>query len=326
MRVVTLGIAVPAGERRRVAELLIPYANDNGSPIEVLTVKQLPEAVFSPHDIWVPTYWTTAHALDIASRLGKVDPKHVVYLIQDYEPGFFPWSSEYSLASATYHAGFIPLVNSEPLRRYIELKENVSLPSSQTFAPQLDLARLEATALARSRDDAARVLFYGRPSKPRNMFNIGVGALRVAQSLLSNNGINVRVRSIGELHPSVQLGRGTHMRSIGRVGWNQYFELLADSDVLFSLQASPHPSHPPLDAIASGGWAVMNDLDGSRNQLHPRLMARRPDPDELGEAIVEGIRNSSSSPIEPRLDSEFLASLGGDLNESLDAAIGELND
>ncbi|HEX5328059.1 MAG TPA: hypothetical protein VFW75_15435, partial [Acetobacteraceae bacterium] len=57
-------------------------------------------AMIGPSDIFLATHWTTAQqANDI---LPKMQRKFFFYLIQDYEPAFYAWSSNYALAAATY--------------------------------------------------------------------------------------------------------------------------------------------------------------------------------------------------------------------------------
>lgn len=265
-------------------------------------------------DVWVVTHWTTAHPLDVACQLGVVRPEQVLYLVQDYEPGFYAWSSESAIARATYAAGFTLVVNSSPLRDYLLQQETVTVDDRFVFAPSLDLARLEETASRRRRHGVARIFFYGRPSRPRNLFPIGIAALRIASDSLPET--RATYVSAGEQFPTVDLGRAT-LTVKGKLAWPEYFELLASTDVVLSLQLSPHPSHPPLDAIASGAFAVTNELGGTRAQLHSRLMAVEPTPRDLAAAVISAAAIAVDS--EPqRFDAEFLDALGAPLERVLD--------
>ena len=85
------------------------------SDVTLVAREALGGASFGATDIWLASHWKTAHAVHIACESGLIDPRRVAYLIQDYEPGFSAWSTEYALASATYRAGFVPIVNSAPL-------------------------------------------------------------------------------------------------------------------------------------------------------------------------------------------------------------------
>lgn len=252
---------------------------------------------FTVDDRWLATYWTTAHALDVACRSGIISRTQVVYLVQDYEPGFFAWSSESSIAASTYHAGFAMAVNSIPLRDYLVATEDVVVGPDAVFAPNFDVGSMKRVAASRrgsAPHSVPRILFYGRPGKPRNMFTIGVAALRLAIAELASEGKKVVVISAGQPHPDIDLGHGTVMASRGTLDWLGYCNLVSDIDVGLSLQKSAHPSHPPLEMAMSGAWAVTNEFAGTREGLHPRLLVRHDDPMSLAAGIMEALRRSGS--------------------------------
>ena len=271
-------------------------------------------------DLWIATYWTTAHAIDVACRLDLIDRCRVIYLVQDYEPAFLPASTASALAASTYRAGFTLLVNSSPLADYIRRYEGVPIPDAQVFAPSLDLARLQQAQQARRPTPIPSVLFYGRPSKPRNMFPLGVAALRAAARRLT--GREVTFRSVGERHRDVVLAGGHMLRSVGKLSWSGYFEMLAEAQFVLSLQASPHPSHPPLDAVVSGAVAVTNELGGTRGGRHDRLIAVAPDPDEMATALVAAIEGHDPDP--GAYAPELLAHFGHPLDMAARAAVSQL--
>ncbi|ROP65172.1 hypothetical protein [Curtobacterium sp. ZW137] len=260
-------------------------------PVEVVTRESIPAAVFAADTVWIATYWKTAHALDVAARAGVVDPRRVVYLVQDHEPGFQPWSTAFAVASSTYRAGFTLCVNSEPVAAALRQTEGVAVASGLVFAPELDRAGIDRAAAVRaaSTRTAARVLFYARPSKPRNMYVLGVAALAAAAAQLRDAGVIAEFVSAGEQHEAVELGTGDVLRSLGTLDWNSYFEVLGETDVVLSLQQSPHPSHPPLDAAESGARVVTNDLGGARAGLHPSIGAVPADPATLGTAVARAV-------------------------------------
>lgn len=318
LRVVPFGPADP----EELAAALRTFLAVDGEPVPALQVvpqKLLPHTTVSPDDIWVVTYWTTAHAADVACRIGVLDPKNVVYLIQDYEPGFHAWSVAHALTRQTYHAGFHHVVNSSSLSRYLADREGEQTDHGLVFAPHLDLDRLARVAADRQPSATVRVFFYGRPSKPRNLFQLGVTALRAASVALAAEGIEWEAFSAGEAHPDIVLPGGGAVRSLGTLEWEAYYELLARSDVGLSLMHSPHPSHPPLEIAVSGGLSVTNDLDGSRSGFHPRVTAASLDPDALAAALVEAIRAAASHGPQP-----FAPPVGDVLGRPLDAVVGDL--
>ncbi|RWZ68531.1 hypothetical protein ELQ92_04820 [Labedella populi] len=258
--------------------------------VEILLRQDLPGSRFHPGDRWIATHWTTAHALDVAAHAELVDRSSVTYLIQDYEPGFTPWSTSFTTARSTYHAGFVPLVNSRPLLDHLERTEGLDVPPEHVFAPAFDGDRLADVAARRGRGDRTTVLFYGRPSKPRNLFELGVASLRRAMQILGDEATSVDVVSAGEAHPPVDLGGGRTLSPLGRMAWDDYFTFLPTANVVLSLQMSPHPSHPPLESAVSGAHVVTNEFYGTRQNLHERLTAVPESPDALGAALVAAIR------------------------------------
>jgi hypothetical protein len=267
----------------------------------------------NPLDVWVVTHWTTAFPARVAANLGRLDPSRVVYLIQDYEPAFHAWGSSFALSQSTYASPFVRVVNSSPVADYLRRFEGVSVPSQLVFAPELDLERLQASADARHASDRVRVLFYARPSRPRNLFAIGYSAL----SLLSERWPDkkqIRISTIGEQHGARSLGAYGPPRVLGKLSWEGYFAELADTDVFLSLQQSPHPSHPPLDAVTSGAFAVTNDLGGSRADLHERLGAVASNPESLAEALEDAVRRTTNGE-RHGYDDAWLARLGAPMAE-----------
>jgi len=261
-------------------------------PVVVVPQPLLPHLSISDEDIWIATLWNTAHAASVAAELGVLDPSRVVYLIQDYEPGFAPWSVQHALTRATYHAGFHHVVNSRPLATYLAAHEGDTADHGLVFAPHLELDRLERASEARRASDHVRIFFYSRPSKPRNLYQLGVATLKHASTRLADLRIPFRVSSAGEAHPSVALPGGGSVENLGILGWDTYFDLLGQLDVGLSLMYSPHPSHPPLEFAVSGALAVTNDLDGVRQDFHPRAQAVAADVTSLSAALVEAVQHA----------------------------------
>lgn len=329
VRVVMVRWTTP-GNSTAAAEALIadrfPESRVDGQPgVRVVRREDVLDTVFGTGDVWLATHWKTAHPLDVAATAGVVPRDRVVYLVQDYEPGFSPWSTEYAVAASTYRAGFRMLVNSEPLRRYLAEVEGIEVAPAATFAPHLDVELLGRVAAARrpAAEDGGvvRVLFYGRPSKHRNLFRLGVAALRVAVQELADDGLRVEFHSAGEQHGDVELdgGRGdTKLVSHGTMPWDDYFRFIASTGVVLSLQHSPHPSHPPFDGAISGARVVTNEFRGTRAALHPNLTAVPADARSLGLAVAEAVRRTAAAGptgFVPLAD----GALGGPLDTAVDA-------
>ncbi len=175
-----------------------------------------------------------------------------------------------------------------------------SPPPRPSPAPRRRAARTRRRSAPPRREDGGvvRVLFYGRPSKHRNLFRLGVAALRVAVQELADDGLRVEFHSAGEQHGDVELdgGRGdTKLVSHGTMPWDDYFRFIASTGVVLSLQHSPHPSHPPFDGAISGARVVTNEFRGTRAALHPNLTRWPADARSLGLAVAEAVRRTAAA-------------------------------
>lgn len=214
-----------------------------------------------PDDVFLATFWTTA---ELAARLvtwqattyGLEKPRPFAYLVQDFEPGFYPWSAQSELARATYGAAVptIAVVNSGLLAAHLAA-EGVMFDEQFTFEPRMD-RRLREVLGVEPHERTRRLVAYGRPETPRNAFPLVVEGLRAWVRQGGASGWDVV--SVGRPHPPVELGRGLRMRALGKLDVEAYASLLTESAVGLSLMVSPHPSYPPLDMAHLGMRVVTN--------------------------------------------------------------------
>jgi hypothetical protein len=291
-----------------------------GTELTVVAARDVPRTAFSTTDVWVATHFLTAHALQEAADRGLLDRERVVYLVQDYEPGFVPWSTDSVLAQATYHAGFHLLVNSEPVAAHIRTVEGLEIPDDRVFAPVLPLERLATIAARRSARIPRRLAFYGRPTRARNLYGLGLAALRSAVELLGPRSRDIEFVSMGAPTQAIPLGGGVTLRPGEKLGWDAYYDFLGDTDVVLSLQQSPHPSHPPLEAALAGAASITNEFGGTRVALHPGLRAVAPTVEALAGALVDSLGNRPRTPVVAGLTT----SLGGRMEDAVDAVLAHV--
>lgn len=309
------GAPAPAA---RIAAILELASQLSGLPRPRVSARSVwTEAPSNEDDLHIVTFWTTALAAWVGTRLGTISRDRVIYLVQDYEPEFYAGSTESALGKLTYHAGFRLVVNSAPLARYLAAREGLATDIEYVFRPDIDLEWLARSAAQRTKTNVARIMFYARPTNPRNSFGLGAAALRVAGRKLQNANIGARFTSVGEPHPEVRVG-GTRVRSLGKLSWDGYFSELAHQDIVLSFQQTPHPSHPPLDAVASGAFAVTNDFADSRGRLSARLLTASADPAVVADRIVEAAEQVLAGRVLDHLDEEFVSSLGRPLKDVSD--------
>ena len=244
-------------------------------------------------DVFMATAWWTAHnGFSILEWQQHQFPeslsRKMLYLVQDYEPGFYAWSTRYVLAQATYaHCEqTVAIVNSQELAEYLEAQ-------GHHFSQQFVLHPRLHPRLAAMRNNCGQfrkertMLVYGRPGTERNAFIILIAALRMwAQAY--GPAAQWQVVSAGESFPAIDLGAGCQLLSLGKMGIDEYADLLARSAVGMSLMISPHPSYPPLEMAAFGARTLTNrfaNKDLSRYSTY-LTSVEQPSPENLSLALT----------------------------------------
>ena len=251
---------------------------------------------FHADDVWLATYWSTARAIGRAVAAGMARRELVVYLVQDWEPAFFPWGDQHAAARATYDLGFTHVVNSSPLAQFVVQQTGHEVPDVLVIRPEIDDRRL-MTSAARwlpSTPDRPRLMFYARPGKPRNLFSLGVQALELWVRQQSDDTRPV-VRVVGEDGVDVDLGPGADVENLGKLSLGGYHDLIADTDLALALMHSPHPSHLPLELAMAGVPVVTNAFEAYRRPWLPGLAVAEPDAASLAAALSEEQRRGVAS-------------------------------
>jgi hypothetical protein len=260
-----------------------------GLPVTFESVAKSRELRLGRTDVVLATWWPTAHVA--ARAIEATGVSDFLYLVQDFEPAFYPWSTNYALALQTYAMPMRAICNTSLLRDHLvggrigRFADAPAADISVTFEPAVD------RQLFRRRTGAGprRLLFYARPGKPRNAFELGLAALRSAVQAGAFAG-DWEFWAIGEPVPELPLGPGTTLQPMPWRSLADYGELLGTSDVLLSLMLSPHPSYPPLEMAAAGGHVVTNTFGvktaAAMARFSPRITAVPPDVAELAAALA----------------------------------------
>ncbi len=231
----------------------VPFSNRSGKTIPV-----------GKNDVFLCTAWWTAFIAApvlefIEQNCGIAKP--MIYLIQDYEPYFYPWSSRSALAESTYHLEkkVIAVFNSCELRDYFRL-HGYSFFKEFFFEPALNPVLKRELLENPPQKKEKKLLVYGRPSVPRNCTELIVEALR-RWTVLAEDAPQWQLVSAGEKHPDIPLGQGCILRSAGKLPIGEYARLLGSCYAGVSLMMSPHPSYPPLEMSTFGIKTITNTYE-----------------------------------------------------------------
>jgi O-antigen biosynthesis protein len=215
-------------------------------------------------DLFLASFWTTAH--QAAAVLPRTRRNRFVYLIQDFEPGFYAWSSRYAMAMATLDLPFHAVINEATLADFLfesrigKFADGNFRSSCTVFEPAIDRRLFQPVKTLSTRP--RRLLVYARPTNPRNLLGMAVAALKQAVAGPPFAGKNWEFLAIGARGslPPIPLGEG---RVLLEAPWRDlasYAGLLQTSDILMSPMLSPHTGYPVLEMAACGGVAVTNSF------------------------------------------------------------------
>lgn len=215
-----------------------------------------------PLDVFIVTAWWTAF---LAQRFQTWQAQQygsnsfpIIYLIQDFEPAFYQWSSRYVLALSTYQKShdMIGVFNTSLLHAYFESIE-ITFPKRFIFEPRMGPALRKSLDQMRNTPKKRMLIFYGRPSVARNAFEFIAEALKLWAARYSN-AKEWTVLSLGEAHDDIDLGGGIIARSRGKLSLTEYAHVLSQAAVGISIMVSPHPSYPPLEMAHFGVLTLTN--------------------------------------------------------------------
>lgn len=266
-----------------------------------LADKKRPELTVMRNDLFFATaWWTACLSQDINRAQSEIYGqalKKMVYIIQDYEPAFYNWSSHFMLAEATYRSEIptIAVFNSSLLSDFFK-DGGYKFYKTYEFEPRLnETLRKYFDPKASGRKN--QIACYGRPSTDRNCFSLIVGGLRKWVEK-DTNVVDWKIVSVGEDHPPVDLGNGITMTSKGKLSLEAYARLLSESAVGLSLMASPHPSYPPLEMAHFGMLTITNSFfNKDLSQLHDNITSiQHVTPDSIAMAISKAVRVFTLNP------------------------------
>jgi hypothetical protein len=273
--------------RAHVAQL--GELTDGAAAIDFARWNEAAPLLVEPDESFMATAWQTAYTAQAA--LQHTTAREFYYLIQDYEPAFSAWSSNFALAAATYTMPHRAIFNDPTLRDYLYAQApetRAAAPQHISFQPAVDGTLFAPPTTPRSRPYL--LLFYARPFAQRNAFEIGLHALRAAVARGALTAPDWEIRSVGAPLPPFDLGRD---QTLINDPWNNfagYAALMRRSSVVLALSISPVSGYPVREIASTGGFAVTNTFANkdlaSLRAISPRIFAAPATVDEIATELI----------------------------------------
>lgn len=243
---------VSASKDSLEARQVVPFCNRAGKTFPV-----------GKNDIFLATAWWSAYNISEVMRWQadyyKQEMKPMLYMVQDYEPGFYPWSSRYLMADSTYKMDIptVAIINSTLLKDHFE-NNGYKFARSYSFDPVLNDS-LKEYLYVHEKDYKRKkqMLIYGRPSVERNALELIVASLKEwAKSYPKAN--EWTILSAGEAFGNIPITEELAIQSVGKLSLEEYGKTMLETSIGISLMVSPHPSYPPLEMSTFGIRTITN--------------------------------------------------------------------
>jgi len=198
-----------------------------------------------PSEYSICTLWTTAYVLLKVKNTGRK-----FYMIQDFEPGFYPNGTTQAQAELTYSFGFHGICNTAPILAMYQSYGGKGI----TLVPSVD-ARVFYSVPGKTQSPVKRIFLYARPGTPRNAFELAISSLRIAKQRL---GSKIEVLCAGEDWNADAFGVGTLVKNLGTLSIAETAALYQTCDIGIALMMTKHPSYLPIELMASGALVISN--------------------------------------------------------------------
>ncbi|MBR2589202.1 glycosyltransferase [Candidatus Saccharibacteria bacterium] len=184
------------------------------------------------YDMVIATGW------DTAETVAKADCDKKMYFIQDFEPWFFPMSSEYLMAEQSYSYGLKGIT----IGKWLSSKIGSNYPTTTAyfnFCANLD----KYHKLDNIKKERAVCLIF-QPGKPRRCDKLALKALQIVQEIDPS----IKIYLYGSARRKVHNLNATHL---GTISENECNKLYNKCMVGLCMSAS-NPSRIPFEMMAAG--------------------------------------------------------------------------
>ena len=256
-------------------ETLSVLISDNYGPMNFSVEIGVPAG--QEFDVLVATFWRTAPLVAAYPQThGRA------YLVQDFEPYFYPMGDSYLRAVNTYRLG-LETVTSGPWCS-AKLKDLYGV-NAEYFTFPVDHNVYHPTAVAR---DARRIAFFARPEMPRRCFDLGCEALALVAAIRPD----IEVILFGSTH-SIPNDLAFRHRNMGVMKLPALAKLYNSCSIGIAFSTT-NPSLVPYEMMACGLPVIDLDLPGAEASYDGREAVELVHP--LPTTIADSILQLLSSP------------------------------
>lgn len=207
----------------------------------------------------------------------------------DYSPLFYPSGTETSIIEFIYSLGFYKITNSNGLKSLFQFHNPEDIVFR--YQPGIDHSLYYPKQNKQYKKERYKIIFYGRPITPRNMFSFLVPVIKKVKNTL---GDKVEFISVGEEYNPENYGLDNKITNLGRLGsLSELAKLYRDCDLGISLISTPTFSYQHLEFMASGLCLITNKQVGVNDFLQDNKNAIVVEPivNLMAERIIEIINN-----------------------------------
>jgi hypothetical protein len=230
-------------------------------------------------DAYVATAWPTAHVLAAHSSLRT----RRLYLVQDFEPFFYPHGSAFVLANDTYEFGFRCIAVGWMVADLLQREHNVTADVAE-YGCDTSMYRLT------NPHERSGVVFYAKRGVPRRGFELGMLTLRDFHSRQPEHEIHV-VGDVCSDTPFPVTNHGTMSVPGLSELYNQCRAGLAMSFTNVSLVPAEMLACGVVPAL-SGSTVARKDLDNAY------VRWAEPSPVAIADELCAVVESSHPSPVE----------------------------
>lgn len=230
------------------------------------------------HDVCVATWWETAYAM--YDNTDKI--KYQFNMVQDYEPAFYPMSSQAILAENTYKQDVMFICSGPWVKAFLNKKYNARAEFFQ-FPVDRSVYNLDVKRTKRNRN----IVFFAKPEMYRRCYEIGIQALQEFHKL--NPEVEIILfgsNNIGEVpFPATKLGILPTINDLADLYRN------ADLGIVFS---TTNPSLVPYEMMHCGCPVVDLDVEFAISKYgdnEDNVFLFDPRPKVMGKQISDVLNN-----------------------------------